>query len=171
MSAVIETRNLTKTSLPPLRLSGKWISDVVHWAISPPRAPKQKFGSSFANYLGYGLSTEMIAVFEATGATTMAIDHYVQGQPAGLSLSVISRTRTAVQKRILSLPLATELQGPNFPFVYEACRLTGLVYGIAVIFPIHNAYLVLQELVQKIKTALELAKMEVQGTDNKDLYL
>ncbi|KAH7355375.1 hypothetical protein BKA65DRAFT_238766 [Rhexocercosporidium sp. MPI-PUGE-AT-0058] len=168
---VSSTRNLSKPSQPPLKQADEWIKSVLRWAVAPPRLPVQKISSRFIPYLGYGVSHDMLAVFEAAGAITLAIQHYVEGQPVGLSLSAISRTRTAVQQRILNLPPVIELPEAPLPFVYEVCRLTSIIYGIAVIFPIPNTYLLFQELIQKLQTAIEMSQVEWFGAVLADLYL
>jgi hypothetical protein len=95
----------------------------------------------------YDIGTDMAKAFNLVGAVIMAIDHYLRGEPAGLILGATAKTRTAAQHRITSLPLSSELQDP-FDFsshIYEACHKTGLIYGIAVIFPVSNAYILLQD--------------------------
>ncbi|XMA18427.1 hypothetical protein WAI453_011218 [Rhynchosporium graminicola] len=91
---------------------------------------------------------------------TKAIQHYLDGEPKGLTLEVILRTRYDVQHRILSLPPITDLPVLEFPFTYEACRLGGLIYSIAVLLPIPNSCLVLKELVQQVQTAIEMSRLE-----------
>ncbi|KAH6696761.1 hypothetical protein BKA61DRAFT_682973 [Leptodontidium sp. MPI-SDFR-AT-0119] len=168
---VSSTRNLSKPSLPPLKQADEWINYVLRWAVVPPRLPVQKISSGFIPYLEYGITVDMLSVFEAAGAITQAIQHYVEGQPVGLDLSAISRTRTAVQQRILNLPTAAELPEAQFPFVYEACRLASIIYAIAVIFPIPNTYHLFQELVQKLQAEIEMSRIECFGAVLADLYL
>ncbi|KAG4438807.1 hypothetical protein IFR05_005698 [Cadophora sp. M221] len=168
---VSSTRNLSKPSLPPLKQADEWIKYVLRWAVVPPRLPVQKISCGFNAYLEYGVTADMLSVFEAAGAITQAIQHYVEGQPVGLGLSAISRTRTAVQQRILSLPAAAELPEAQFPLVYEACRISSIIYGIAVIFPIPNTYQLFQELVQKLQAAIEMSRIECFGAVLADLYL
>ncbi|CZS99106.1 uncharacterized protein RAG0_07577 [Rhynchosporium agropyri] len=102
---------------------------------------------------------------------TKAIQHYLDGEPKGLTLEVILRTRYDVQHRILSLPPITDLPVLEFPFTYEACRLGGLIYSIAVLLPIPNSYLVLKELVQQLQTAIEMSRLESPGGIHADIHL
>jgi hypothetical protein len=63
---------------------------------------------------------------------------------------------------MLSLPLSVELQDLFVfsPHIYEACRTTALIYGIAVIFPVSNAYTLLQDLARRLKASLIYFKVE-----------
>jgi hypothetical protein len=139
-----------------LRSSEAWLDFVETWATAPPRPPVQELARGFLMLHKYGVGTDMVKVFNLVGAVTMAIDHYLRGEPAGLTLGVIAKTRTAAQHRILSLPLSSEWQDP-FDFssqMYETCRTTALIYGIAVIFPVSNAYSLLQDLTRRLKASL-----------------
>ena len=97
-------------------------------------------------------------------AQTIAVNHYLDGEPASLSVGALSYARTAIQHRLLSLPTAEEI---NLSFrtksirlnIYEACRLTALIYGVAIIFPIPNSYKVLQNLVRSLKASIEVCGM------------
>ncbi|CZT47057.1 uncharacterized protein RSE6_07581 [Rhynchosporium secalis] len=118
-----------------------------------------------------GMTQDMLSVFEIFGAMTKAIQHYLDGEPKGLTHEVILRTRYDVQHRILSLPPITDLPVLEFPFTYEACRLGGLIYSIAVLLPIPNSYLVLKELVQQLQTAIEMSRLESPGGIHADIHL
>ena len=50
-------------------------------------------------------------VFGPTAALTIAMEHYLEGEPAGLSLGALSKMSTAVQYRLLSLLSSTEFDG------------------------------------------------------------
>lgn len=112
-------------------------------------------------------------VLSIVGAVTMAIDYYLKGEPAGLTLGAIAKIRTAAQHRILSLPLSVELQDSFVfsPHIYEACRTTALIYGIAVIFPISNACNLLQDLTQRLRASLTYFIMDDCGSGLSDVYL
>jgi hypothetical protein len=97
----------------------------------------------------------MLQVLDLIGAFTLAVDCYLQGKPFGLKLGAIGRTRTAVQQRLLLLPTAEELSIPLSlskpkPNIYECCRLTALIYSVAVVLPVPNSHSVLQELVRRL---------------------
>jgi hypothetical protein len=167
---VSASNSLSKPFCPLLRSSEAWLDYVETWAAAPPRPPIQELARGFLMLQKYGIGTDMVKVFNLVGAVTMAIDHYLRGEPAGLTLGAIAKTRTAAQHRILSLPLSIELQDPSdfSSHMYEACRTTALIYGIAVIFPISNAYSLLQDLARRLKASLvffnlESYKPEVSG--------
>ena len=92
----------------------------------------------------------------------MAIDYYIQGTPGSPSLGAIARTRAAIQKHVMLLPTAEELNiNPSSSLnIYECCRLTAIIFSIAVIFPIPNTYDVLQKLVKCLKAAIESSCIE-----------
>lgn len=105
----------------------------------------------------YGISADAREVFNLLGAVTTAIDHYLQGQPAGMSLGAISKVRTAAHHQLLLLPPTLDFQDINVfsPYIYEACRTTALIYSFGVIFPVSNAYNLQQELVRRLRGSLE----------------
>lgn len=135
------------------------------WAVSPSRLPTPKLGRRFRDLQGYGVTENAIFVLDTISALTIAINHYLDGEPAGLSLGALSKIRTSVQHRLLSLPTADEINdlSPTQSIelnIYETCRLTAVIYGVAIIFPIPNSYNALQELVQRLKTSIEVCKVD-----------
>lgn len=94
-------------------------------------------------------------------ALTTAIDHYLQGKPAGLTIGQIARTRTGIQKRLLLLPVSKDLDGSGS--LYKCVRLTAIIFSVAVIFPIPNTFHVLQTSVTGLKTALEDYNLRALG--------
>jgi hypothetical protein len=141
----------------PLRSHETYIAGIRAWATSPKRKVVQKLGSRFWNLHDHGLTDEMLQVFDAIGSLTVAIDHYLQGKPDALTVGVIARTRTAIQKRLLLLPSDDEFSTTTLsgPCLYEACRLTGLIFGIAVVFPIPKTYDLLRTLSQRLQASIE----------------
>jgi len=101
----------------------------------------------------------MLQVFDSIGALTLAINHYLQGKPAGLSLGQIARTRIDAEKRLLLLPGAEELDlNPDqvsTPNLYECCRWTAMIYALAVVYPMPDNFNVLQVYVARLKAAIE----------------
>ena len=110
----------------------------------------------------------MLEVFDAIGSLTLAIDYHLQGKPFD---GVIHRTRTAIQHKLLLLPTLDELnlrerdrETPSN--VYECCRLTALIYGVAVIYPVPNSHDLLQELVRRLKRSflvLDILNRDLDG--------
>jgi Fungal specific transcription factor domain len=107
----------------------------------------------------------MLQVLDSMGAFTLAVDYYLQGSPFGLKLGAMARMRTAVQQRLLLLPTAEELGIPSplsepKPNIYECCRLTALIYGVAVVLPVPHSHSMLQELVRRLMIV-------IRGLDNR----
>lgn len=126
----------------------------------------QILGQGFRGLELWGVTPDMLYVFRATGSATIAIDHYLQGIPAGLTIGQISKVRTAVHQRLLLLPSSDEL--PQLPShrvsIYDACRTTALIYSIAVLYPIPNTYQPFQKLVSRLKLSIETEKIDKQGS-------
>jgi hypothetical protein len=117
----------------------------------------------------------MLEVLNCMEAITIAIDHYLQGTPGGLTLGQIVRTRTGIQKRLLVLPTAKELNINttvlSCPDLYECCCLTAMIFSIAVIYPIPNTYDVLQTLVRQLIASLEVVDIEILSVDYSGVLL
>jgi hypothetical protein len=112
----------------------------------------------------------MLQVLDLIGALTLAVDYYLQGKPCGLKLGAIGRTRTTVQQRLLLLPTAEELSIPLSlskpkPNIYECCRLTALIYSVAVVFPVPNSHSVLQELVRRLIIVMGVLDIRTFGVE------
>ena len=112
----------------------------------------------------------MLEALDSIGAFTLAVDYYLQGKPFGLKLGAMARTRTAVQQSLLLLPTAEELSIPSSsskrkPNIYECCRLTALIYGVAVVFPVPSSQSVLQELVRRLMTAIGVLDLGTFGVE------
>jgi len=103
----------------------------------------------------------------------VAIDHYLQGKPGGLTLGQIVRTRTGIQKRLLLLPTSDKrnITPLSCPDLYECCRLTTMIFSVAVIFPIPHTYNVLQTLVRGLTATLEVTDIEKHSMDYTGLLL
>lgn len=161
---VFSMNSASNPIFPPLRSHETYITAVRAWATSSSRKFVQKLGSKFWNLQDHGLTDDMLQVFDAVGSLTIAIDHYLKGKPDAPTVGVIARTRTAIQKRLLLLPSDDELNIIPLlcPYLYEACRLTGLIYGIAVVFPIPKPYDMLRTLSRCLKVSIE--KFEICGS-------
>lgn len=142
------------------------------WAISPPRPDIQTQASAFQSLGEYGITESMLQVLDSIGAFTLAVDYYLQGNPLGLKLIEIARTQAAVQQRLLLLPTAEELGISSFlskpkpkPNIYECCRLTFLIYSVAVVFPVPNSHSVLQELVRRLTVVMGILDIRTFGVE------
>ena len=158
-------RAVRKPVLPPLHRFEAHIASVKTWATSPPRV--QILSSAFWRLRQYGLTDSMLQGLDSMGAVTMAIDDYVQGKPGGPAIGSIVRIKTAVQKRFLFLPTLEELNiTPSSKLnLYESCRLTAIIFSVAVFFPLPNTYSVLQTLVQRLKAAINESGIESHGAE------
>jgi hypothetical protein len=170
---VSASNSLSRPVCTLLRSSEAWLDYVEIWATAPPRPPVQELASGFLTLQRYGIGADLMKVLNLMGAVTIAIDHYLRGEPGGLTLGAIAKARTAAQHRILSLAPSVELQDLTTfsPHIYEACRTTALIYGIAVIFPVANAYNLLQGLVQRLKALIMCFGVEKHEVDISGLYL
>jgi Fungal specific transcription factor domain len=115
----------------------------------------------------------MLEVFDSIGALTLAIDFHLEDKPFE---GVIHRTRTAIQHKLLTLPAVDELNFPEGdaetpPNVYECCRLTAMIYSVAVVYPVPNSYDLLQELVKRLKTAIEVLDVYNRDLDGILLWI
>jgi hypothetical protein len=161
----------TKPILPPLRSHENYISAVKVWATTQYRNPVQMLASAFWRLQDYGITDSMLQVLDAMGALTFAIWHYLQGKPGGLTLGQLVRTRMAVEKRLLMLPSGDELNIPTMitPNVYECCRLTTMIFGVAVVLPIPNTYDILQIYVAHLKAGIEESHLDTLSSQNANL--
>jgi hypothetical protein len=165
------TNSITKPGWPKLKRHADLIASIRVWAISPPWPLIQVQASAFWLLRSHGITDSMLEVFDSIGALTHAIDVHLQGKPFGQYLGTIHRIRTAIQHSLLMLPTQDELnataevEGMQKENVYECCRLTALIYGVAVVYPVPNSYNVLQELVIRLQIALALLDIKNCGSD------
>jgi hypothetical protein len=125
--------------LPPLRSHENYIAAVKVWASTLCRTPPApELASAFWELRDHGITDAMLQVLDAMGALTLVFNHCLQGKPkpAGLTLGKLYKARTAIGKRLLLLPSNRELtiSSGSSPNIYECYRLTGLIYGVAVVF-------------------------------------
>jgi hypothetical protein len=103
----------------------------------------------------------MLQALDSMGAYALAVGHYLQGRPFSLSSGELNRARLAVQHRLVSVPPEEDLivvpssSSDSEPNIYEYVRLTALIFGVAVVYPIPNPHNVLVELVRRLKIAIE----------------
>ncbi|KAE9379930.1 hypothetical protein N431DRAFT_394352 [Stipitochalara longipes BDJ] len=171
--------NFSKPVHPPLRIYQSYISSVKEWAISLIQIPIEGKAPTitFPRHLNRGITYGMFEVLDSMRAIAMAIDHHLQAKPAGLTLGAIAKTRIAVQQHILLLPTIKELKyTAPAPNAYECCRLTAVIFSVAVFFPIPNTYDVLQTLARQLKSAInvyftELREAKRVGKEDWELLL
>ncbi|KAE9364172.1 hypothetical protein N431DRAFT_563560 [Stipitochalara longipes BDJ] len=160
------TNTLSKPGWPQLRRHTDLITAIRAWATTPPWPSTQIQASAFWSLRSYGVTDAMLDAFDSVGALTHAIEIHLQGRPFGQYLGTIHRTRTAIQHSILMLPKLDELpvrpraDQEDSKNVYECCRLTAIIFGVAVIYPIPNSHDVLQQLVSRLQIALIVLNIE-----------
>jgi hypothetical protein len=153
--------------LPILRSHENHVVSVKVWAMTQNHTGAQVLSSAFWRVQQYGIIDSLLSVLNAMGALTLAIHNYLLHIPGSLTLGQICRTRTAIQKLLLLLPTGEELK-PNYIAkttstddevvevkIYECCRLTAMIFGIAVVAPIPDAFHVLQIYVTNLKAAIK----------------
>lgn len=163
----------SKPTFPPLKLHEAYIASVNEWAMSSHHMPTPTLATGFRQLRHHGINDALFEVLEAIGAITLAISHHLQGKPAGLTIGQIAKTRTAVQKRLLFLPAAEELDATQAtrPDLYECCRLTAIIFSVGVIFPIPNTYDVLQNRVRHLEAAIEASGIDNYGDECEEVLL
>jgi hypothetical protein len=109
----------------------------------------------------------MLQALDSMGAYALAVGHYLQGRPFSLSSGELNRARLAVQHRLVSVHPEEDLivvpssSSDSEPNIYECVRLTALIFGVAVVYPIPNPHNVLVELVKRLKIAIEGLEREI----------
>ena len=92
----------------------------------------------------------------------MIVEAYHQGTLVNPSIPEIARNRNIVQHQLLSLPRFEDLRSqgqktailPKNAYLYEACRLTALLYAVMVTFPIPRSNQVRETLLRNLKEIL-----------------
>lgn len=165
-----------KPLFPPLRCHETYIATLKTWVESESSLAGDP-AKGFRRMEKFGISEAMIESFECIACLSVATEHYLEGRPGGLTLGQIVRTRLAVQKRLLMLPTAEDLCNSTDaiisvdPDLYECCRLTAIIFSVAVIFPTPNQFGVLQTLVRKLKSEMEGADVQIYDLDYLELLL
>jgi hypothetical protein len=106
------------------------------------------------------ITDNLLLVLDAIGSFTLYMNHYLLGAPISMTLGQVSRTRTAIQKRLLLQPTTEELNTSRTIIlktidlviesnteIYEYTHLEAVIFGVAVVTvvaPIPDTYDVLQ---------------------------
>jgi hypothetical protein len=109
-----------------------------------------------------GFTAELAEVFQAMKAYTSIVEKYEDGSTTEPDLCRICNQRNFVQHCLLSLLPAGKLDQDfrkSHP-VYEICRLTGLIFGVGVIFPLPAQTAPLPTLVRLLQTELQESSLE-----------
>jgi hypothetical protein len=109
-----------------------------------------------------GFTTELAEVYQAMKTYMSIVETYQDGSASEPDLCRISDQRNLVQYHLLSLPSAGQFNRKfrqNYP-VYETCRLTGLIFGVGVIFPLPARTAPFQTLVKLLQAELWESNLE-----------
>jgi hypothetical protein len=133
----------SKPICPPLRSLENYITSIKLWQTL--HFPVRNIASAFHQFHNHGMTDPMLQVLDAMGALTLAVNHYVQDTATSVSIGQISRTRMAIQHLLLLLPGLKELEltTVSTPNIYECCRLTAMIFGVALFGTIPNTHNVL----------------------------
>jgi len=119
-------------------------------------------GGADGRYATYGFSRsestiyidDLLMAIAQARAVTDALTRYHEDHPSAPPLIDIIRSRNAVQHRLLSLPAFDGLLGPA-DALYEACRLSALIYSEMVLFPFPAVAGVKPKLATRLRRALD----------------
>jgi hypothetical protein len=159
--------------LPPLRAHEQCISALKLWAAKTQhRNSIPSRASAFWNIQGHGLTDDLLEVVDVIRDYTVAISHLLQDKPGSIPIVQLTMTRVAIEKNLLQLPSGTELPFTNVaaPNIYECCRLTTMIYTLAVVLPIPDPYDILQIYVTHLKNAIEESNLYQFGLTDRNLF-
>lgn len=116
--------------------------------------------NGFGGLSAIGVSAEMMDVLTAIRVYTGIVQTYLDGKMDSPDLSLISDQRNLVHHTLLSLPSANHLDTSIFPHqlhrtIYEACRLTALIIGVGIIFPLPGQTSSLSTIVRMLRAVLK----------------
>jgi hypothetical protein len=109
-----------------------------------------------------GFTEELAEVYQAMKTYISIIEKYQEGATSEPDMCKISNQRNLVQYHLLSLTPANQLGDQfrrNYP-IYETCRLTGLIIGVGIIFPLPAHTAPLQMLVRCLQAELRAANFD-----------
>ena len=122
-------------------------------------------GNGFRQLRQFGLSPELVEVFQAMKIYTSMLEAYIDGSLLEPDLIRFCEQRNLIQHRLMSLPSANKLSGISLQErqIYELCRISGIIYSTGVIFPLPARVNLLPTLSRNLKYNLQAC--------NLDLYL
>jgi hypothetical protein len=131
------------------------------------------FWSGFRGLAPLGLTEQALSVFQDMRGYSALLDKYCRGETWTYTRMEIVDMRNAVQHRLVSLPLSSDLTDVTIQQagIYECCRLTALIYACAVTFPLPTSTGWDRNLVRGIKQTLENLSLESWPVYRSDLHL
>jgi hypothetical protein len=116
----------------------------------------------FGRLCKIGFTTELAEVFQAMKAYISIVEEHQEGSTIDPDMCRISNQRNLVQYHLLSIPSAAQFDQEfrqSHP-VYEMCRLSGLIFGIGVIFPLPDYTAPLSTLIRLLQAELQQSNLE-----------
>lgn len=111
--------------------------------------------SGFGRLQGIGITPQMAEAFQGVHAYIRIVKTCLA---SGFEPSLLADQRNLAQFTLISLPPVTEIQTyfshPSQAATYEACRITSLIFGAGVIFPIPARNSPLHRLARQLQSAL-----------------
>lgn len=131
------------------------------------------FRSGFRGLAPLGLNEQVLSVFRDLRAYSAVLEKYCCGESWTYTRMEIVDMRNAVQHRLVSLPLGSDLDSVTMQQagMYECCRLTALLYACAVTFPLPVATGWGRNLVRRIQRTLEDLSLESWPVYQSELHL
>ncbi|KAJ5605393.1 hypothetical protein N7510_008174 [Penicillium lagena] len=114
----------------------------------------------FGQYYEIGFNTQLIEVFQAIRAYLFTLEELEKCQgPFGdeAPLRELADQRNLIQHSLLSLPSVEQVPGcySKSLLLYEACRISGLIFSVGVVFPIPYEAAPLASLMRLLKLELQ----------------
>jgi hypothetical protein len=94
--------------------------------------------NNFSQLCKIGFTLELVEIFQAMKVYTSILEEYLDGSILQPDLVKFCDQRNLIQHHLMSLPSANELSGKSHQErqIYEVCRISGIIYNTAVIFPL-----------------------------------
>jgi hypothetical protein len=129
--------------------------------------------SGFRELTPLGLTEEALGVFRDMRRYNALLEKYCDGDMWTYTRMELIDMRNAVQHRLVSLPLGSDLGDVTMQQVgiYECCRLTVLLYACAVTFPLPTSLEWDRNLVGGIQQTLENLSLESWPVYPSDFHL
>lgn len=112
-----------------------------------------------------GFSAELSQLFEAIRSYVHILEG-IETRRIALDLPKIADQRNFIQHSALSLPPGVQISGP-YPeglLLYDACRITALIFCLGVVFPLPYEASPLPILVDMLKQELESTLVGLEST-------
>ncbi|KAL2840183.1 hypothetical protein BJY01DRAFT_218618 [Aspergillus pseudoustus] len=164
---VNSTLTLSQPQLPFFSVYGHEVSDIVFNLQCDPL----KFDTRARILSEHGLPLPLAYISQGMSMYTEAIDDYIDGAAGACDMRMMCDQRNLVHYHLLSLPPANQRDPDQMSPVYEACRISALIYSVGVLFPIPAVGSPLQRLAILLQQELAgrdlLAEYTFLGSDGR----